>query len=162
MAKQFDAATDMGLRAGATFKTGKVPVSALKALLDAIKGQQGIERGGLFASPKEYPLAAVATSTAATAKSSAARVYGVRAVSGTALAGGASASADVVVQILDGTIVIGAVKVTKNEAAEAYFYGKDGIGILALTNVQVKAVQIADGSSNPASADRPTVTVLAS
>jgi hypothetical protein len=161
MAKQFDAATDMGLRANAAFKKGKVPARALNAVLDSIKDAMGVERGGLFGTPKEYPLSAVATSTAAVAKASAARVYGVRAVSGTA-AGGSAASNDVIVHVLDDTVIIGTLKLTKNEDGEAYFYGKDGIGVLALTNVKVKAVQVADGSSNPAAADRPAVTVLAS
>lgn len=163
MSKQLNAATDMGLRANAAFKSGKVPARALKAMLDSIKDQQGIERGGLFGNPKEYPGAAVATSTAQTAKASAARVYAVRATSGTATDPDATAASnDVVVEVLDNGIIIGAVKLTKNEAAEAYFYGKDGIGVLALTNVQFKAVAISDGTSNPAAADRPSVTILAS
>jgi|SRR6185369_3865895 len=153
----------MGLRANAAFKSGKVPVRALKALLDSIKDQQGIERGGLFPNPKEYVGAAVATSTAAVAKASAARVYGVRATSGTATdPDQAAASNDVVVHVLDGSVIIGTIKLSKNEAGESYFYGKDGIGVLALTNVSFKAVQVADGSSNPAAGDRPVVTILAS
>lgn len=157
MPKLFSAATDMALRAGHSFKTGKVPSRALNALLDSIKDAIGVERGGFFPNPKEYPITG-AGSTAQVAKASAARVYGFRAVSGLNL----TSTLDVVVQILDGSVVIGSCKLTSEQDCEVYFYGKDGIGILALTNVSVKAVAIADGSSDPAAGDKPTVIVLAS
>lgn len=157
MPKVFNSATDMGLRAGAAYKTGKVPALALNALLDSIKAAIGVERGGLFPSPKEYKVTGAGL-TAQVAKASAGRVYGFRAVSGKNL----TSTLDVVVQILDGTVLIGAGKLTSEGACEVYFYDKDGIGMLALTDIRVKAFAVADGTSDPAAGDKPEVTVLAS
>lgn len=159
MAKQFDAATDLGLRAAAAFKKGKVPVRGLLSVLDSIKDAQGVERGGLFPVPKETQVLIVG-STAQSIKASAGRVYGVRAVSGTLKDVPTTSTLDVVVTVLDDTVQVGKFKLTSNEAGEAYFFGKEGIGFLCTTSINVKAFAIADGTSDPATADKPTVTVL--
>jgi hypothetical protein len=152
---------DLGLRADRAFMAGKVSGLGRAALLDAIKAQQGIERGGLFPTVQESAPLLIVGSTAQVAFASPARVYGVRAVSGSLKAVASTSTLDVVVQIRDGaTVVVASFKLTSNEAGEAYFYGKEGIGFLCTTNVSVAACAIADGTSDPATGDKPTVTVL--
>jgi len=68
---------------------------------------------------------------------------------------------DTIVQILDNSVVIASSKVRSGRAMEAYFFDSvDGVGINYSTNLQVKVVAAADGSSNPAAGDRPDVVVV--
>lgn len=150
--------TEQALRASAAYNKGKVSVHGLNALLDALKyGDSGDD--GPVANPK-VAVKTAQTSTPSEVKGSSGVLYGVRCLSGTLSEAGSSASSDCIVYLLDDTVIVGAVLCGANEDAEAYFFGGSGaVGVNIATSLKVKATQ-ADGSSDPAVADRPDVKVI--
>lgn len=152
------AAQDAALRdARAQFK-GVVGYRPLAALLDSIKHLIGVEKFPPGAQSLKFTSR---TSTAVAVVGGACRLYGVRVESGATKQTATDADADVIVQVLDGTVVVGSVKCKQDRDAEGYFFGSDdGVGIdISSSGLNVKAVQAADGSSNPDVEDRPDVLV---
>lgn len=94
--------------------------------------------------------------------SGAGRIYHVRVESGTAVEGGAAATADVIVRFTNGaTIVTLSGTVTLNQAAEfAIAAGADGAGQPFATDIRVAAFLASDGTTPAATVNRPTVKVL--
>jgi len=151
--------TEHSFRAAAAYHKGKVGSRGLDALLETLKDSISSDDGPAVNPRKSIKTAQ--TSTPAEVKGSAGVLYGVRVTTGTLAVAGSTAVADVIVQITDNDIVIASVKCGYSEAAEAYFYGGDGaVGITCATDIEVKAVQAADGSSNPAAVDRPDIEVI--
>jgi len=146
---------DQGLRAARNQHRGAVGSEPLASLLEALKRLMGNET--VLPDVKTQSFTAQ-TSTASTVVGSACRLYGVRVDSGNAL----TSTLDVIVQLLDGSVVVASTKCTTEQASEAYFFGGTfGVGIpISSSGLTVKAVAAADGSSNPAAGDRPLVTVF--
>lgn len=73
----------------------------------------------------------------------------------------AASTLDTIVQVKDNDVVIASAKVKSTKSCEVYFFnGDDGVGIPYATDLEVQAVAAADGSSQPAAGDRPTVYVV--
>lgn len=141
------------------YRLGKVNERFLLGFLQMVENQQGNQ-----IKVPDFTIGAV---TAQTSTASAAfvtgtgRLYGFQVLSGSLSAAATAASNDVIVQFTDNSIVIASAKCTANCALEVYLAGAtDGVGITFGTDLKVKAVQAADGSSNPAAADRPDVVVI--
>lgn len=151
-------AQDQALRDARNQFKGAVSYRPLAALLDTIKHLLGLEKYVPGVKTKNFT---AQTSTAATVVGAACTLYGVRVASGLVKQTAGDADADVIVQLLDGSVVVASVKCKQDKAAEAFFYaGDDGVGIpISSSGLTVKAVQSADGSSNPASANRPDIIV---
>lgn len=151
-------ASDTALRAARAQFRGSVNYRPLAALLDTIKELLGLEKSPAGVKTKKFT---AQTSTAAAVAGAACTLYGVRVESGDAQNPAGDATNAVIVQLLDGSVVVGSIKCKADKAAEAYFYaGDDGVGVpISSSGLNVKAVQAADGSSNPASADRPNIIV---
>lgn len=140
------------LLAARAYKSGVVASDLLLAFLKSIEDHAPTRAD--VPDVKEVKLSALtSTSTSVGAYT---RLYGVRAESPS------GSSNDVIVSFLDGTVAIGCgVKCTTKQAAEAYFAaGSDGFGVPISGGLNAKAFQAADGTSNPAAGDRPTVYVL--
>lgn len=156
---KLEVGTDLKLRAERAYMKGRVGPELQNGLLAALKT---VDVGADVKDVVEKGFTAQ-TSTAATVNAGEVRYYGMRVTSGTATDPAATAASNaVIVQILDasnGNAVISAVKCLANQDAEVYNVAGSGqVGVL-VTNLTVRAVQAADGSSNPAAADRPAITV---
>jgi hypothetical protein len=89
--------------------------------------------------------------------SGACTLYGVRVESGTNL----TSTAGVVVALYDSTVLRAATSCSSEQGSEAYFFGGTrGVGIPIVTALNVKALQAADASGDPAAGDKPIVTVF--
>jgi hypothetical protein len=141
------------------YRGGRVPVEGLRGLLQAMENVQGHNvsipdpKIAFFSAQTSTPSAAIVTGTG--------RVYGIWALSGTKSAAGTTSTLDAIIQVTDNSVVIGSFKVKSNQASEVYFFdSSDGIGENFGTNLKVAAVAAADGTSNPAAADRPDIVVI--
>ena len=145
--------TRQTLMAQKAYDRGRIRQEPIKAMFDVIRQI----KEGLYGNPPDVKVATLTTvgSTAQVAFNGACRVYGIRVESPT------GASNAVAVKVLDSTVQTGpGVSCRPAKEAEAYFFGEDdGVGARIATNLQIKAFAIADGTSDPASADKPTVRV---
>lgn len=149
---------DTAIRAARAQFRGSVNYRPQAALLDTIKELLGLEKSQPGVKTKPFT---AQTSTGASVAGGACRLYGVRIESGLAKNPAGDAVLDVIVQLLDGAVVVASMKCKADKAAEAYFYGgDDGVGIpISSSGLTVKAVAAADGSANPNAADLPNIIV---
>lgn len=136
-----------------TYRLGRVEVLALRGFFHVVEKIQG---HGARLPDLTIGNASAQTSTPSSAFFTATgRLYFVWAESPVA------ATNDVIVQLTDNAIVVASFKVKAAQAAEAYFYNSlEGAGISIGTDLKVKAVAAADGTSNPSAGDRPDVVVV--
>ena len=141
------------------YRGGRIENLALRGFFHTVEKVQGHQ---VSIPDLQISFVSAQTSTPANVDASGTgRLYFIWALSGTLSAAGTSASNAAIVQVLDNSVVIASAKGTANNALEAYFYDStDGVGIPYSTNLQVAAVAAADGTSNPAAADRPDVVVV--
>ena len=142
------------LMAAKAYDRGRIRQEPIKAMFDVIRQV----KNSLVGNPPDVSTKTLTTvgSTAQVAYGAACRFYGLRVESpatGSTLA--------VAVKVLDGTVQVGpGVRCSSGKEAEVYvFGGADGAGIPISTSLQVKAFAIADGTSDPAAGDKPTVRV---
>ena len=145
--------TRQALMAQKAYDRGRIRQEPIKSQFD-VKRQV---KEGLYGNPPDVKVATLTTvgSTAQVAFNGACRVYGIRVESPT------GASNAVAVKVLDNTVQVGpGVRCQPAKEAESYFFGgDDGVGCVIATSLQIKAFAISDGTSDPASGDKPTVRV---
>ncbi len=140
------------LLAVSQYRSG-INAAQLRAFLDAMK-QAGVESGGNVPDVKDVTETALADS-AVTVQSGAGRVYGVL------IASQSGANDDVIVSLLDNTVVIAATSCVQKKGGQAFFFSEnEKPGIAFTTALKVKACKKSDGSTAPDAADKPDVTVL--
>jgi len=149
---------DQAIRSARAQFRGSVNYRPQAALLDTIKELLGLEKSQPGVKTKHFT---AQTSTAAAVVSGACRLYGLRIESGLAQNPAGDAALDVIVHLLDGTVIVDTLKCKADKAAEQYSYaGDDGVGIpISSSGLNVKAVAASDGSANPNAADRPNIIV---
>ena len=120
-------------------------IKALFAVMQQVKE-------GLYGNPPDVQVKTLSTvgSTAQIAYPGPCRFYGIRVESPAT-----GSTLKVAVKVLDGTV-----QCDSGKTSEAYFAaGADGCGVLIATSLQIKAFAYADGTSDPAAGDKPTVRV---
>lgn len=137
-----------------TYRAGRVEVAALRGFFYTCEKVQG---QGVSIPDLQIAQFSAQTSTPANVDAAGVgRLYFIWVSSPTT-----GSTLDTIVQILDNSVVIGSVKVKTGRASEVYFFDSvDGVGEEYATNLQVKAVAAADGTSNPAVGDRPNIVVV--
>lgn len=148
------AGQDQGLRQARAQHRGAVGSEPLKSLLEALKRLLGNEVQLPDVKTKTF---VAKSNVAGLVLTGACTLYGVRVDSGNAL----TSTLGVVVALYDDTILRAATSCSSEQASEAYFFGGTrGVGIPIVTSLNVKALQAVDASGDPASGDKPIVTVF--
>jgi hypothetical protein len=126
-------------------------IKALFAVMQQVKE-------GLYGNPPDVKVIALTTvgSTAQIAYPGPCRFYGIRVESPAS-----GSTLKVAVKVLDDTVQIGpGNECDSGKVSEAYFAaGADGCGVPIASSLQIKAFAYADGTSDPAAGDKPTVKV---
>lgn len=136
-----------------TYRAGRVEVLPLRGFFHTVEKVQG--HGVRIPDLTIASFSAQTSTPTAAIISAPGRLYFVWAASGS------TSTLDAIVQVTDNSIVVASGKVQSTRAMEMYFYDSiDGVGVKTTTDIKILAVAAADGTSNPAAADRPDVVVV--